>query len=78
MKNKDTGRLWSAIMFIILGFIFLIESFFPQLDFEDFWPILLIITGIIVIYDGLQERGATKFDKYDDFTHQDKNNRDNF
>jgi len=55
MKNNETGKLWSGIMFIIVGFILLINEFFPQIDFEDFWPILLIITGLVIIYDGIQK-----------------------
>ena len=55
MKNNESGKLWSGIMFIILGFVFLIESFFPRINIEDFWPILLIITGGIIIYDGLKQ-----------------------
>ncbi len=43
-------------MFIVLGIIFLLEEFFPWLDFEDFWPVLLIISGVILIYDGLKQQ----------------------
>jgi asparagine N-glycosylation enzyme membrane subunit Stt3 len=50
--QNNTGKLWSAFMFIILGLVLLIDEFFPAIDFEDFWPVLLIITGIIMIYDG--------------------------
>ena len=56
MNNNNTTKLWSAVMFIILGVIFLIEQFFPKLDFEDFWPVLLIITGVIMIFSGLDSK----------------------
>jgi len=58
-NNNKTGKLWSGIMFILIGFIFLINEFFPQIDFKDFWPLLLIITGIIIIYDELQKDKKT-------------------
>ena len=54
MNSNNTTKLWSAIMFITLGLIFLIENFFPELNFEDFWPVLLIITGIIMIFNDLK------------------------
>ncbi len=54
MNSTDTTKLWSAIMFIILGLILLLEQFYPELDFGDFWPVLLIITGIIMIYSGVK------------------------
>ncbi len=59
MNNNETGKLWSGIMFILIGFILLINEFFPQIDLEDFWPVLLIITGVIIIYDGLQKEKLT-------------------
>ncbi len=52
-SNNHTTKLWSGLMLIILGLIFLLEEFFPELDFEDFWPVLLIISGIIMIFSGL-------------------------
>ncbi len=54
MDNNQTAKLWSALMFIIIGLIFLIVQFFPELNFEDFWPILLIISGIILIISGIK------------------------
>ena len=52
-NNNHTTKLWSGMMLIILGLIFLLEEFFPELDFEDFWPVLLIISGIIMIFSEL-------------------------
>jgi len=49
METNQTTKLWSAVMFIVLGFILLLEEFFPNIDFDDFWPLLLIITGVILI-----------------------------
>jgi len=60
MKSNETGKLWSAAMFIILGFIFLINEFFPHINIEDWWPMLLIITGIIIIMDGLKQQKNIK------------------
>jgi len=56
METNHTAKLWSALMFIILGVIFLLENLFPSLEFEDFWPVLLIITGLILIFDSLQKK----------------------
>jgi len=49
METNQTTKLWSAVMFIVLGLILLLEEFFPHIDFDDFWPLLLIITGVIMI-----------------------------
>ena len=49
METNQTAKLWSAVMFIVLGLILLLQEFFPNIDFDDFWPLLLIITGVILI-----------------------------
>ena len=54
MNSNQTTKLWSGVMFIILGLILLLEQFFPELNFEDFWPVLLIITGAIMIYSDIR------------------------
>jgi len=51
METNQTAKLWSAIMFIVLGIILLLQEFFPTISFEDFWPVLLIISGLILIFD---------------------------
>ena len=74
MKSKETGKLWSGVMFIILGFIFLINEFFPEIDIEDWWPLLLVITGIIIIYDAKKESGSLEYDNLDNSDNQVNNN----
>ncbi len=54
MNSNQTTKLWSGVMFIILGLILLLEQFFPEMNFEDFWPVLLIITGAIMIYSDIR------------------------
>ena len=65
MNSNQTTKLWSGVMFIILGLILLLEQFFPQLDFEDFWPVLLIITGVIMIYSDIRHENIDVSDKMD-------------
>ena len=60
METNQTTKLWSALMFIILGVVFLLENLFPALQFEDFWPVLLIITGLILIFDSRVNRDEQK------------------
>jgi len=78
MKSKETGKLWSGVMFIILGFIFLINEFFPEIDMEDWWPLLLVITGIIIIYDAQKQNGLSNYEDVDKSDDQDTNSKDKF
>ena len=68
MNTNQTTKLWSGVMFIILGLILLLEQFFPELNFEDFWPVLLIITGVIMIYSGIMYEKMDISDKMDNET----------
>ena len=63
MNSNQITKLWSGVMFIILGLILLLEQFFPELDFADFWPVLLIITGVIMIYSGINSVKVIDSDK---------------
>lgn len=53
-KKKD-GNLWGGLILITLGAIFLIERFFPGIDFDDLWPIILIVVGVILISKSYQQ-----------------------
>ena len=68
MNTNQTTKLWSGVMFIILGLILLLEQFFPELNFEDFWPVLLIITGVIMIYSGIPPENLINPDEEKDKT----------
>ena len=48
-KDHGKGSLIGGIILITLGVLFLIEKFFPRLDFGDLWPIILIVAGILIL-----------------------------
>ncbi|MCK4676850.1 MAG: PspC domain-containing protein [Bacteroidales bacterium] len=48
-KDYGKGSLIGGIILITLGVLFLIEKFFPRLDFGDLWPIILIVAGILIL-----------------------------
>lgn len=53
--NKNSGsnnsRFWWAILIIGVGFYFLFQNFglFDALEIDKFWPIILIVLGIIFL-----------------------------
>ncbi len=54
MENKSIfGQLWASVMFITAGFLFLINEFFTTVQWKHIWPLLLIITGILIIYEAI-------------------------
>lgn len=48
-KEHGKGSLIGGIILITLGILFLVEKFFPGLDFGDLWPIILIVAGILIL-----------------------------
>jgi phage shock protein C len=36
-------------LFILIGLFFLAREFFPRIDFDWFWPLLLVAVGIVLI-----------------------------
>ncbi len=53
-KGSGNGRIVAGLILIILGFSFLSERFFPFFDFADFFPMLLLILGIGLIWTSIK------------------------
>lgn len=49
-KNSGRGKLVVGIIFIVLGAVFLSESYLPEtFSLEKLWPIVLIFIGVAVL-----------------------------
>jgi phage shock protein C len=51
-SRGNSGALIAGLVLIALGALFLVNRFLPYLHihFRDFWPLLLVIAGIVLIY----------------------------
>lgn len=49
--NRDDSRLWWSILIIAVGFFFLFRNFglFDELNLGQFWPVILIVLGLVFI-----------------------------
>lgn len=56
--GTSAGVLFGAFL-VILGGFFLIREFFPRIDFDWFWPLVLVAAGILLI--GLATGRAPRF-----------------
>lgn len=50
-KGNDSTIITGVIM-ITLGILFLVDRYFPEIDFGDLWPFILIVIGILIIVRG--------------------------
>lgn len=48
-------KLLGGIILIIIGLIFLLNSFFPWIAIGNLWPIILIIIGIVIMIKALKK-----------------------
>jgi phage shock protein C len=44
--NPNKGSLIGGLVLITLGALFLADQLIPQIQFEDLWPIILIVVGV--------------------------------
>lgn len=55
-KEKAGGSLVAGIILITIGILFLIDRFLPNIRFGDLWPVILIVGGIILVYNAYKEK----------------------
>jgi type VI protein secretion system component VasF len=59
-RAVDTGAIvWGAILLAIGGWFFLDQTLgirLPSVDWGDFWPVILIVIGGVVIFQGMRRR----------------------
>ena len=50
--RQNNGALIVGLILIVIGGIFIVDRFLPQIrfHFHDFWPIIIVIAGIVLIY----------------------------
>lgn len=56
-EGKTTAastKLFIGLAFIGFGLFFLADTLFPQLDIQHFWPVILIVIGIMILWPAKQ------------------------
>ena len=66
--KKVEGSLIAGLVMILIGGFFLFERFIPSIHFSDFWPILLIAIGVLVIYKGFPASNKKEDESYTSFS----------
>lgn len=54
-KHESKGRIVVGAILIIIGALFFLEKMIPSFSFEDFFPALLIIIGIALIWNSIRK-----------------------
>ena len=58
------GVAFAGIFLVLLGAFFLAREWLPQLDFDWFWPLVLIVLGVLILAAAFgwsrEDRGAAR------------------
>lgn len=54
-QEPSKGKVIAGIVLIVLGVVFLFENIWPFFDFEDFFPLILVGIGIVILWNALRK-----------------------
>ena len=55
-RDGQTAAIIGGLILIALGSMFLLREWFPRLDFDSFWPMVLIAIGMAIVVIALGRR----------------------
>ncbi len=55
-KRDNNRYVWGGLILIFLGLFFLMRSFFPRFILISFWPVILVLAGIVLIVQSLSKK----------------------
>ncbi|HZX46669.1 MAG TPA: PspC domain-containing protein [Clostridia bacterium] len=58
--NSGRNRILAGTLLICIGGLLLFRRWFYWIDISRYWPVLLIIAGIVVIINGTKNRGESR------------------
>lgn len=54
-QEPSKGKVIAGIVLIVLGVVFLFENIWPIFDFENFFPLILVGIGIVILWNALRK-----------------------
>jgi len=55
-KSERNRRILGGIIVIVIGIIFLLNSFFPWVAWGSLWPVILIVIGITIMIQAFKKK----------------------
>lgn len=55
-RKRSNGQLITGLVLISLGIIFLAAALLPHFNVGDFWPVLIIVLGFIILRPALKKK----------------------
>ena len=54
--RDEKKHIWGGVILILLGLFFLAKSLFPRFIFVRFWPLILVVIGLMLIIQSLSRK----------------------
>jgi phage shock protein C len=54
-KKQDSGSLLGGLILVVLGLLFLANNLLPDFRFGDYWPVILIVIGLVLLWKSRSE-----------------------
>ncbi len=55
-RDDRRGAIIGGVVLVLLGAAFLAQEFVPDLDIGRFWPVILIVIGILVLASAVRRQ----------------------
>jgi phage shock protein C len=56
IPRQSNGALIAGLVLIGVGLVFLADRFIPTIHFRDFWPVVIVIVGLVLIASSFTKR----------------------
>jgi len=53
--KRDYGSLLGGLILVVLGLLFLANNLLPDFRFGDYWPVILILIGVVLLWKSRSE-----------------------
>lgn len=50
VEKRDSGALLGGLVLVVLGLLFLANNLLPDFRFGDYWPVILIVVGAVMLW----------------------------
>lgn len=54
-EKHDYGSLIGGLVLVVLGLLFLANNLLPDFRFGDYWPVILIVVGAVILWKSRNE-----------------------
>ena len=55
-KTDNQRYVWGGLILIFFGLFFLLRSFLPRFVLIRYWPLILVIVGVILLFQSLTKK----------------------